>query len=261
MAQQNLLDPNQSLYAALTEIGLSTAEQKFYVLSLVIGPVPAAELANRMGLTRPNVYKLIASLRSRGLIVGSERGKYAKTIVVEPPRVVAEMLSARHAEVGGLSQAFIDHLPHLSSRYRQGKSPARVKACEEKDGFVEIYRRIYEEADGEVLFFGDVEAFWKTIGESVGADRVDLRLRRKTSLRALVLPGSFAESTKADDRGEMRETRIVPEGLAPFDASFHLSGNTITFWQTYTPMAVVVIDEHLASMMCATFEFVWKQSR
>lgn len=261
MAQQSPVDPNQALYAALAEIGLTSAEQRLYVLSLVVGPVPAAELAKRMGLTRPNVYKLIASLRSRGLVVGSEQGRYAKTVVVEPPRVVADKLASRHAAVGGLSRALVDHLPHLSSRYRQGKSPARVKACEEKDGFVEIYRRIYEEADGDVLFYGDAESFWNAVGESVGADRVELRLRRKVTLRALIFPGAFADGTKRDDRAEMRETRMIPTGLSPFDASFHLSGNTVVFWQTHTPMAVVITDEHVAAMMRSTFEYVWGEAR
>ena len=92
MAQNSPLEVQKNLYISLAELGLHESESNLYITSLTLGPSTIASLAEHLVIPRPNVYKAIAGLEKHGLAKYSERKRYTRTFVVEPPTVVLEKL-------------------------------------------------------------------------------------------------------------------------------------------------------------------------
>ncbi len=67
----------KNLYTSLKELGLSDLEADLYVISLKLGPAQLSEVAKHLGISRPNVYKLIKSLEKNNLVKFSQKEKAA----------------------------------------------------------------------------------------------------------------------------------------------------------------------------------------
>jgi hypothetical protein len=74
------------------------------------------------------------------------------------------------------------------------------------------------------------------------------------------LPGSDAETLRANDAQELRETRIV-SGATPFATSFQLFANKVLIWQPKAPLAVLIEDEFIVQMLRSIFYVLWNKSK
>lgn len=84
---------------------------------------------------------------------------------------------------------------------------------------------------------------------------VEERRRRGIKGRLLALPSEQANSKKVQDQSELRETRILK--LAIFDASFQIFGKKAILWQPLAPLALLIEDECIVTMLKAIFEGYW----
>jgi biotin operon repressor len=60
-------------------------------------------LAEHLGTLRPNVYKAIAGLEEHGLARFSDKKRYARTFVVEPPTALSPLSGGRQRISGSRS--------------------------------------------------------------------------------------------------------------------------------------------------------------
>ncbi len=248
---------NQALYKALEELGLSQHERDLYALSLSLGPTGIAVLADHLGMPRPNVYKVIAGLERKGLAVFSERPGYQKTFTVESPSVVSEKLRLHRETVEKTTQDFLGELPGFIAQYRQGEMPAKIRIIQGERQFWNAYLQVFEEAKGELAFFGSIQDFFTFVTTERWSERISRRVSINLQVRALVLASAQAEEMKKKDKEELRETRIY-RGKKPFNTSFHLFGNKVIFWQSKTPIALLIEDEYIVAMIQDMFEVLWE---
>ena len=111
----------KNLYTSLKELGLAESEANLYITSLALGPATLASLAEHLHMPRPNVYKVIAVLETRGLAKFSARKRYTRTFVVESPTVVLEKLRQKREAVADLDQTLVGAMPDLLALYHQGE--------------------------------------------------------------------------------------------------------------------------------------------
>jgi len=248
---------NQALYKALEELGLSAHERDLYALSISLGPTGIATLAEHLGMPRPNVYKVIAGLERKGLAVFSEKVGYQKTFSVESPSVVVEKLRAHRETLEKTTQDFLGELPGFIAQYRQGEMPAKFRIIQGEKQFWNAYLSVFEEAQGQLAFFGSVQDFFTFITKERWSERIGRRVSLELRVRALVLPSAQAEEMKSRDKRELRETRIY-KGKKSFRTSFHLFGNKVIFWQPKTPIALLIEDEYIVAMIQDMFEVLWE---
>ncbi len=253
----DLKEIKQNVYNALKELGLSDSETKLYTVSLLLGPSSLSMLAEHLGISRPNVYKVIRGLELHGLVKFSERKKYSRTFIVESPAVVLDKLRKKRDKTNELDYQLTSLMPDLIALYRQGETPTKVKIFEGKEGHYEkLYDLILEESDKVTYFFGSLLAaapieVQKSFGEK--------RARKGIALKSLVFPDKQLEKFKGIDKKAMRELRFI-KGIQPFNASFQIFANKVIIWQPVAKLAILVEDENIVQMFKGIFGAFWDQA-
>lgn len=247
----------KSLYGSLQELGLHEAEALLYMTSLALGPATISDLATNLNMARPNVYKVIDQLEKHGLAKFSEREKYARLFMVEPPTKLLEMIREKRDKVTGLDHALVSVMPDLLASYHQGGTPTNVKIFSGQDQFLKIFNRIVEEEKNESLFFGSAHDFIGLVSWAVENRWIAQRLKKNIRMRVLLLPSEEANGFIKTDHEQLRETRLL-NGLSPFVVSYQLFANKAILWQPKTPLAVLIEDQFIVQMFRSIFEGFWK---
>ena len=76
----------------------------------------------------------------------------------------------------------------------------------------------------------------------------------------MLFPSDDAHMLKGADAQEMREIRLL-KGFAPFSSSFQLFANKVIFWQPVAPLAIVIEDEYLVTMMKSIMAGLWDNAK
>jgi len=250
----------QHITEALSDLGLRDQEIEAISISLANGPMPVSTLADYLGMSTPNAYKVIAKIEHAGLSKFSQTKKRGQLFSVLPPNILSEKLSELQRQIKQRTETFQDFLPELLANYQQGDLPSRVKVLQGADQFEAATNRMFDEANGSLNFFGSVTDFIKYVSpkrfEKMTVDRV----RRKITLRSIMLASPEAEILALAPKQELREVRIF-KGATPFTTSFQLSQSQIILWQPHAAMAIVIEDEYLVKMFLSMFEALWNVSK
>lgn len=259
MLSQNEL--KDLLYGSLDELGCTDNEKKLYVLSLFLGPATLSDLAEHLGIPRPNVYKVIDGLEKKQLAKFSERKKFARTFMVEPPTKVTELLREKREAVARLDQTITASMPDLLSLYRQGELPTSIRIFQGEEQFRKSYEILLQEAQGTIQFFGSLKDF---VGFNTWLGQQNLinrRMERGLKTQVLVLPCPEAEAVKAKDAQENRETRLLDAAMPPFVTSFQVFGKKVIIWQPKAPLAMLIEDEYMTQMLQSVFHHLWVKAK
>lgn len=259
MAKLSQSQVKRLLYSSLRELGLTEQETALYALSLAMGPASLAALSKGLGISRPNIYKLIQGLERKGLARFSERKRYARTFVVEPPTTVRELLRKKREALATYDQDIVGALPDLLAMYRQGGAATQVQVLEGRDQFLKLFYQILDEAKGTTEFLGSAKDFIGFISWAEERRWIAARVRKGIKINALLLASPDTATLKAKDTAELRETRVL-RGVAPFVTGIQLFANKVVLWQPKTPIAIVITDEYIVGMLRALFNSFWQQS-
>ena len=257
MLSQNEL--KETLSTSLADLGLNDQEINLYVVSLKLGPSSIAALSTAIQVSRPNVYKLIASLESHGLARFSTRKKGSKVFMVESPAVIADLLKVKREEIDRQSRLITQSMPDLLGLYRQGDLPTSIKVYEGNDACREAFFRIFEETKEKLYYFGSVKDLFDFVNVDPEKSWMRERVAKKVFIDVLVLPSDDADTLKAKDELQYRETRML-KNATPFTSSFYLYGKKIILWQPKAPLAVLIEDENIAGMMMSMYQMLWSQT-
>lgn len=250
----------QNLYTSLKELGLTEGEANLYTSSLSLGPSTIASLAQHLNIPRPNVYKVIAGLEKHGLAKFSERQKYTRTFMVEPPTVVLEKLRQKRESMTTLDHTLVGEMPDLLALYHQGESPTKIKILQGEEQWMKIFFQILDETKDTISFFGSADAFIDMISWETENRWIKKRVQKGIHINVLLTPGKDAQTLQETDEDQMRTTRFF-YGKTPFVTGFMLYANKVIIWQPKAPLAVLVEDEYIVQMLRSIFDVLWNVSK
>lgn len=250
----------KSLYTPLKELGCSDQEIEVYTTSLILGPSPIQDIAARLNIARPNVYKIIRTLEAKGLAHFSEKKKYARNFLVVSPTVILERFRTKEQAVAKETQTLSLAMPDIMTLYHQGDMPSKVKLLEGGDQFLRIFWSILEEGRSPIRFMGSAGEFIHFISWSEEKKWIRERVRRNLFINVLLLPDEDAKILRSRDKNEMRETRFM-ENVTPFSTGVMLFGNKAVLWQPKAPSAVLIEDELIVEMFQNIFDSLWEKAK
>ncbi len=257
--QQNIAGSQfQNIYTSLKELDLTEHEINLYLISLKDGPSAITSLAEKLQISRPNVYKVIKGLEDKGLANFSDKEKFTRDFVVEPPTVVLEKLREKKNKLAEIDQNFVINLPGLLATYNQGENNSKIRIYQGKGDFLSIFKQSIEEEDKEMSFFGSSKDFVNFVSWDVEKKWIEDRMKKGIFIKVLTLPSDFSDKIVQNDKNELRETRIFES--KDFSSSFLLFGRKVVFWQPKAPLAIVIQDQFLFEMMKNIFEKSWQEA-
>ncbi len=250
----------QNLYTSLKELGLTEGEANLYTSSLSLGPSTIASLAEHLNIPRPNVYKVIAGLEKHALAKFSERQKYTRTFMVEPPTIVLEKLRQKREAMTTLDHTLVGGMPDLLALYHQGESPTKIKILQGEEQWMKIFFQVLDETKDTISFFGSADAFIDMISWETENRWIKKRVQKGIHINVLLTPGKDAQTLQERDEDQMRTTRFF-QGETPVVTGFMLYGNKVIIWQPKAPLAVLVEDEYIVQMLRSIFDVLWSVSK
>lgn len=250
-------DLKQKLYNSLYELGLSPQEINLYTLSLFLGPVSIAKLAEHLATPRPNIYKLIMGLENVGLAQFSHKKRYARTFVVEPPSVLTTKLREKKEKIARLDYSLTSLMPDLFTLYHQGDRMTNIKIIQGEDQYRKTFNTIFDEVKGDLYFFGSIQDLINHFSEEFYQELIRERMKRKLRLKALYLPGPYVDEILTRSKDETRIAKVMYTAN-PFSTSFQLSSNKVFIWQPNAPLALLIEDEYILQMLKSMFDMIWE---
>ena len=212
-----------------------------------------------MHVSRPNVYKIIQGLQSHGLVKLSDKVKYSRTFMVEPPTVILEKLRQKKDNLSLIDNDFVSELPNLLATYHQGETSTKIKIMRGKEQYLKIFEQSLEETKNEIQYFGSADDFINFISWESELAWMKKRIKKDVLIKILVLSTETSKKLKARDSIERRETRFL-HNVEPFYSSFQLFANKVIIFQPKAPLAVLIEDEYIVSMLKSIFDKLWKES-
>jgi sugar-specific transcriptional regulator TrmB len=253
------LEIKEKLEPLLASLGLREQEIQAFTTSLALGPMSVSTLADHLGMSAPNAYKVIAGLEKAGLTQFSQTKRRGQLFSVVSPQVLTEKLESQQMGMQRMKDEYQNLLPDLLANYHQGDAPSRIRVLNGKRQFEAAITKMFEEAKDNLIFFGSVADF---VG-SISQERFQLltkdRIARKIMLRSLMLPSKEADALLSSQQNEMREARIL-KSAPPFTTSFQLSHSQVILWQPKAPLAIIIDDEYIIEMLRSMFEVMWNAS-
>lgn len=249
----------QELSQALYELGLTEHECDLYILSLTLGPMNIASLAVQLGISRPNVYKVVAGLERRGLARHVPRQTQRQSFMVEPPTKVTKLLRQKRERMTHMDASITQSMPELLGLYQQGHLPTSIKILDGKEAFLETFFSILDEEREETQFLGSADEFVRFVTWAEERQWIQKRMQRGIRVKCLLTPGPDAHLLHKDETETLREVRILTH-LDPFVSSFQIYANKVILWQPRAPIGILLEDQYIVAMLRSIFFALWKAS-
>lgn len=231
----------------LLKLGFSKGEAGTYLATLELGETTVARIAKKANLERTTVYSFLETLKKRGLISISKKGKRAIYTAENPKRLRSEL-----EEKGKFIDAILPGL--LSITNAIDKKPS-VQYFDTKEAIYDIYRDTLE-YPGQIMtmwmsdpWFDD-EIFWKDF-------YMPTRIEKKIPIKAIIAKTSVTIPFVKDDIKSLRETRMTDGKDITTDIMLY-GGSKIAIISYNESTGLVIESKHLFETLMTIFNSHWE---
>lgn len=197
----------------LEKIGLNDKEKVVYLTGLKLGPVRAAYLSRRTGLTRQHTYDILKSLEQKGFV--SRLGKdYGQRFVMEEPANLKGVLERKQSRIEKMKGDLEKLMPEFESFYNSKEAVPKIKFFEEVDGIKEIFEDMLLCQSKQHLYFGSFTDLIGILGKDYMDNWIERRVDKKIFSKAVRIKGKeISEEIYAGEEKFLREVRYAPENF------------------------------------------------
>lgn len=236
----------------LKSLGLSDAESKIYLAALELGEALPKHLAEKAGVKRPILYKLLPGMLDKGLLAETSKGK-RRYLVAEDPELYldkkrAELLLAENS------------IPELRLLLQTAKVKPKIVFYEGVEGLKKLYMDNLHEKK-PILEFVSVEKIHPEIELYSKNYYIPQRINRKIPIKILVSGNTTSELLNLKTaEWALREVKMIDENKFPIPLDCYVYGNNVSFAVYRTdsePIGVIIRSKEIATTMRSVFEFMW----
>lgn len=237
------------LNAILNQFGLENKEDEVYLALLELGTSGVNEIAIKAGIKRTSAYDVLASLKKKGLLGQTQKGK-KRLFYAEEPEKLAKLLEEKKEKLEEI-------MPILKSLYNTAGGKPKIRFYEGKEGLKEVYK-------DTLKYKGKLFAFvTENIIRHLGADWADEYLNKRVAAGISVkVIGPDTDEVKeyaaADNKKLLREIRIVPKERFPFSIEMDVYGNKVAFLSFKEEMGVIIESNEIANNLRLLFDLAWR---
>ena len=235
----------------MQELGLDEKEAEAYLALLELGEGSMGRLAEKSGIKRTTLYDIVDSLKRRGLLSMSRRGK--RTVyVAEDPRILEEHLEEKRHKLKRL-------LPELLSIANFLESKPKIRYFEGDEGIKEVYKDTLNFPNIEMLAWVAEEAWDFYDQEFLFEYYVPKRVAKKIWVRVIAPDLPRMREYKNNDQKSLRQTRLVSAREFPLPVEIDLYGHDrIAIMSFAEKLGLIIESKKIYTTLRSVFEMNWK---
>lgn len=237
----------------LSQFGLSKEESSIYIAALELGESLPSHLAEKAGVKRPMLYKLMPSLFSKGLLTQTVKGK-RRYIIAEEPQLLMEK---KQAELKMLEEK----IPELQLLLRTAKIKPHIVFYEGVEGLKKVYMDSLQ-GKQPILNFVGLENIHPEVDLYVKNYYIPQRVNRRIPIRVVASGETTTQQIKLKtDPYALRELKIINKEKFPIPLDGYIYGDNISFIlirKDSEPIGVIIRSKEIATSMRSLFELIWQ---
>lgn len=240
---------------ALTLLGLSTKEIRFFEASFKLGPATTNEIGKKARLERSTAYLIASSLVDKRLLEHDAKSYGKKLVAIEPKKLLT-MLSARQRSIRRKEMELEENLPSLQSLYSASDFRPAVKVYEGNGGLLSVWKDILSEKQ-EILLWTNQETETLFFNKARHTQFINERIRKGISVRTLAVNNKAGDALSKNDSEALRQTKLLPKDIN-FSAETYIYGDKVAVLDYDKEIIGIIIEsKSIAAAQRAIFELTW----
>jgi sugar-specific transcriptional regulator TrmB len=235
----------------LEEFGLSNEEARIYMAGISLGPTTMLKLAQTAEIQRTSAYRVVESLRQKGLIKIELKG-FKHLYAAESPYNLKQILESKLLQM-------TDLLPALLQVYNKQGKDTLIKYYEGIEGVKGVYETILRETRrGEPYFVISSHQEWYELDQKWFEGFSERRNRERFDFKFLLLDSEPARLLKQREDNFGIKVKILPSSL-DFTSILILTKDRIWIHNLELPIEGLVIEnKDMISMLLQVFNIMWE---
>lgn len=244
---------------ALSLAGLSSDQAEVYEALLKQGSVRAGQLPRRLGISRPQAYKILDDLINLGLATKEESpGKPAKFVPVHPFALQA-LLRKQQEQLDIAKYTVQGVMTSLISDYTNSSHVPGIRVIPDLDGIKELYGDVIGEKNDICLI--------RSTMDDDSADRRELVLAHirkqvssniKTRLIGPLPTGVTLQELAKRDASRLTSRKVFDRERFSLPAQIMIYGNKVGITSYEEPLMTTIIENKAIRETFSTiFEIMW----
>lgn len=244
----------------LQNLGLSEKESQIYLTMIQIGVQGANVIAKKANLARTTTYSVLETLIEKGFADSFEKNNI-KYFFAEDPENLIFKINEEERKIKEQKEQFQELLPNLISLKAAGQSMPKVRYFEGLDGIKEIYEDTLKEGKDK-LAYSSISEISKQNAQELFEYNLNYLKRRKAlnmHVRAIFPDTPISREYTKKDKEVLRESRLVPPDLYPFESEINIYGNKIAIMslKSNNYHGVIIESEPIVKTERSVFELAW----
>lgn len=241
----------------LKQLGLEDKEAEVYLASLELGPANIQKITQKSGVKRSTVYEMIKSLKGKGLMAETTKGKRKLLVASEPEKLKRDITNKERL----LSQI----LPDLNSISNISGLKPKITFYEGREGLREIYNLSLKNKTKKIDWVSPIKSIVETVGEDFLNEYVENRAKEKYWVRSIQVTEQQYPTYKYLDPKTFDQTyrrvRFTPKGM-DIPNVIGLWDNKVAVISSHKEgIGFIIESEDFYKSMKALYELLWEASK
>lgn len=241
----------------LQNIGLNDKEARIYLACLELGPTNIQNIAEKANIKRSTVYEILESLKEKGLMHVTTKGKRKLYLASEPENLL-ETIKERE-------KLLKEILPQLKSINNVGFAKPKITFYEGREGLRDIYMEALKSSTNNADWISPMKSVLETVGTEWMEHYVELKVKKNYWIRSIHVSDLVIDSYKYQDpttfKKTLRDVRFSPEGVNIPNAIGIYDNKVAVLSSRKEGFGFIIESEDYAQSMKELYKLLWDKSK
>lgn len=241
----------------LQNIGLGDKEARIYLACLELGPTNIQNIAEKADIKRSTVYEILESLKEKGLMHVTTKGKRKLYLASEPENLLRTIKEKE--------KTLKEILPQLKSINNVGFTKPKITFYEGKEGIREIYMEALKSSTNSADWISPMANLLEASGEEWMAKYVELKAKMNYWIRSIHISDNINETYKYQDpttfEKTFRKVRFSPKETS-IPSTIGIYDNKVAVLSSKKEgFGFIIESEEYAKSMHELYSLLWDKSK
>lgn len=241
----------------LQNIGLNDKEARIYLACLELGPTNIQNITGKANIKRSTVYEILESLKEKGLMHVTTKGKRKLYLASEPENLL-ETIKERE-------KLLKEILPQLKSINNVGFAKPKITFYEGKEGLRDIYMEALKSSTNNADWISPMKSVLETVGIDWMEKYVEIKVKKNYWIRSIHVSDLVIDSYKYQDpttfKKTLRDVRFSPKGITIPNAIGIYDNKVAILSSRKEGFGFIIESEDYAQSMKELYKLLWDKSK